>query len=189
MATPPGSGLHVALLRGVNVGGKRRLPMEDLVALFEAAGARDVRTHIQSGNVLFRAAAGRVPALAAAVARALEERMGAPVPVVVRSDREMRAAARANPFLRTGADPRTLHVAFLSARPSRERVAALDPDRSPPDEVAVVGREAYLRLPGGVARTRITNAYLDSTLGTVSTLRNWATVLALSERVGDAPTR
>jgi uncharacterized protein (DUF1697 family) len=189
MAAAPRPDVHVALLRGVNVGGKRRLPMEDLAALFEAGGARDVRTLIQSGNVVFRAAASRVPALAEVVARELERRLGSAVPVVVRSGSEMRAVPRANPFLRAGADPRTLHVAFLAGRPPRPRREALDPARSPPDEIALVGREAFLRLPDGVARTRFTSAYLDATLGTVSTLRNWATVLALAERVAEATAR
>jgi uncharacterized protein (DUF1697 family) len=80
-------------------------------------------------------------------------------------------------------------VAFLAGLPPRPRREALDPARSPPDEVAVVGRKAFLRLPNGVARTRFTNAYLDATLGTVSTLRNWATVLALVERVAEASGR
>jgi uncharacterized protein (DUF1697 family) len=73
------------------------------------------------------------------------------------------------------------HVAFLAATPTPAMVATLDPDRSPPDESAVRGREIYLRLPNGVARSRLTNAFFDSRLGTTSTLRNWRTVLKLVE--------
>jgi uncharacterized protein (DUF1697 family) len=171
--------VHVALLRGVNVGGRNRLPMADLSALFEEAGGREVRTHLQSGNVVFRAGAARAPRLAEAVAREIEERLGFRPPMVMRTAGELAAAARGNPFLRPGADLATLHVAFLADRPSAARVTGLDPERSPPDELAVRGREVYLRLPNGVARTRITNAWLDTALGTTSTLRNWRTVLAL----------
>ena len=80
-----------------------------------------------------------------------------------------------------GADPDVLHVVFLAGAAAPARVAALDPARSPPDELAVSGREIYLRCPNGMARTKITNAWLDATLATTSTLRNWRTVQKLAE--------
>jgi len=172
--------VHVALLRGINVGGKNKLPMKDLVALFEAAGCTDVRTYIQSGNVVYRAGgklAAQVPALLAA---AIEQRLRLRVPLVTRSAREMQAVAANNPFVARGVSTKTLHVAFLAAAPSRAALAALDPRRSPPDELIARGKELYLACPNGMARTKLTNAYLDSTLATVSTMRNWNTVLALT---------
>ena len=88
---------------------------------------------------------------------------------------------RANPFLETGAEPKTLHVAFLADQPSAAQVATLDPRRSPPDEFVARGCEIYLRLPSGVARTRLTNAYFDSKLATVATIRGLRTVETLLE--------
>ena len=73
-----------------------------------------------------------------------------------------------------------LHVVFLAAAPAAGRAAALDPARSPPDELTLVGREVFLRCPNGMARTRITNAWLDATLATTSTVRNWRTVEKLA---------
>lgn len=172
---------RVALLRGINVGGKHRLPMEALARVFGKLGCREVRTYLQSGNVLYLAEAelaARVPALAAA---ALEAQLGFAVPVVGRCATELAAVAASNPFLSEAADPATLHVAFLAAEPHAAALAALDPDRSPPDRFRVVGRDLYLCLPNGVARSKLTNDYLDRTLGTTSTIRSWRTVLALVE--------
>jgi len=174
---------YVALLRGINVGGKNKLPMKDLAALFAAVGCADVQTYIQSGNVLFRTP--KAPAtLRAAIERAVMGRFGFRVPVVLRTAGELRDVANKNPFLAAGAGIETLHVSFLAELPAASRVAVLDPNRSSPDEFAVRGRDVYLHLPHGVAKTKLTNAYFDATLGTVSTVRNWRTVLALLDRVG-----
>jgi uncharacterized protein (DUF1697 family) len=166
---------HVALLRGINVGGKNIVPMKDLAALFTAAGCRDVATYIQSGNVIFTAPASVLKKLPATVANAFG------VPAVIRSHDELAAAVRANPYLNEGVEPKTLHIMFLAALPAAAAVAALDPDRSPPCRFCVKGQDIYLHLPAGVAKTRITNAWIDSKLSTVSTVRNWNTVLKLLE--------
>jgi len=176
-----GADVHVALLRGINVGGKNKLSMDELVRVFAAEGCSDVRTYIQSGNVVFRA----VPALAARLARRVAERiqrrLGLRVPVVLRTARELERVARENPFLAPGADTDALHVMFLLDAPKKAAVAGLDPERSPPDEFVVVGREIYLCCPRGVARTKLTNAWFDAQLATTSTMRNWRTVLKLIE--------
>jgi uncharacterized protein (DUF1697 family) len=172
---------HVALLRGVNVGGKNKLPMKDLAAIFVEAGCRDVRTFIQSGNVVFDAAPSVSSKVAKVVAVRIEERFGFRTPVVLRSAKELEAVLHGNPFLREGADENTLHVLFLDDKPNAARLGELDADRSPPDRFLARGREIYLRLPNGVARTKLTNAYFDAKLSTVTTLRNWRTVGKLCE--------
>ena len=181
MSARGAAGAHVALLRGVNVGGRNRLPMADLAALFEKAGARQVRTYIQSGNVVFRSDAARAARLGAAVAKAMHADLGWSVPIVVRSAAALAAAAKENPFLEEKAALETLHVGFLLDRPERARVAALEPDRSPPDRFVVRGDTIYLHLPNGMARTKLTSQYLDARLGTVVTVRNWNTVTTLLE--------
>lgn len=100
--TPPA---HVALLRGVNVGGKNRLPMQELAALFEAAGCTGVRTYIQSGNVAFRADARTAKTLAGTNEAAIAQRFGFTAPVVLRSGDALAAALHRNPFLAEGVDP------------------------------------------------------------------------------------
>ncbi|MBI4519900.1 MAG: DUF1697 domain-containing protein [Gemmatimonadetes bacterium] len=173
--------VHIALLRGINVGGKHRLPMADLVAMFREAGCGDVRSYIQSGNVLFSADATlfrRVPGL---ISEAILDRFGFAAPVLTRSVAELADIAAHNPFVDDGVDAKTLHVAFLLDRPGKARIAALDPDRSPPDEFVVRGREIYLRCPNGMGRSKLTAPYFDSTLQTTSTARNWNTVRKLLE--------
>lgn len=171
--------LHLALLRGINVGGNAKLPMKELAAIFTAAGAHDVRTFIQSGNVIFSAAEPEptVAAVTAEIARVY----GYPGRIVLRSAAELKAAHKANPFAKAGAPPETLHVYFLADLPQPSAVKTLDPDRSPGDSFAVRGREVFLHLPNGMARTKLSNAYFDSKLKTVSTARNWNTVGKLLE--------
>ena len=179
-----GKGEHryVALLKGINVGGKNRLAMADLREIFAASGCVAVRTYIQSGNAAFEATDDLAEAVPEMIAHAIFERFGYETTVVVRSGEEMRRVASSNPFDTSG-DPRFLHVAFLKDTPSAEAVSSLDPDRSPPDEFVVRGRDVYLHYPNGVARSKLTNEYLASRLHTVSTMRNWRTVLRLLEMV------
>jgi uncharacterized protein (DUF1697 family) len=171
----------VALLRGINVGGKNLLPMTDLAGLFEEAGCAGVRTYIQSGNVLFTASRARAEKLPGLIASGIADRFGYQVPVLLRTAADLGETIRQNPFLEAGASENWLHVLFLADQPDAGRVAALDPLRSPPDAYAVRGREIYLRLPNGGAKTKLTNAYFDSRLATISTVRNWRTVLKLFE--------
>ena len=160
------------------------LPMKDLARVFVAAGCHDVQTYIQSGNVVCKASAIVAKTLPAIVAAAIQADFGYRVPVVMRTVQELVEVIDGNPFLKAGHAPDTLHVAFLADLPKRDRVAALDMTRSAPDQFLAKGREVYLCLPRGVAKTKLTNAYFDTTLGTTSTMRNWRTVLKLLELGG-----
>jgi len=175
----PGAKTYVALLRGINVGGKNMLPMKDLVAMFVAAECVDVRSYIQSGNVVFRATAGVASRLPAIITAQTEKRFGHKPPVILRTSEQLDAVYRNNPFLKMGAPEELLHVMFLAHQPAPSAVNALDPDRSPPDTFVVRGQEIYLRLPNGGAKSKLTNAYFDSKLATISTIRNWRTVANL----------
>jgi len=177
----PVNATFVALLRGINVGGNNKLPMKDLTAMFERAGCAQVRHYIQSGNVVFAAAAPLARRIPGLVAAEIARGFGLRVPVLVRSGAEMSAVARGNPLLASGADPDTLHVMFLEKEPGAKEAASLDPARSAPDAFVLEGREIYLSCPNGVGRTKLTNTYFDSKLRTTSTGRNWRTVLKLVE--------
>jgi len=154
--------------------------MRDLVDVVRVSGGQEPRTYIQSGNVVCRVSPEGLAALRSSVAAELERRFGLVSPVVGRSMDEWSAVLAAPPFH----DLEHLHVAFLADRPDPARVARLDPDRSPGDRFVVRGGEIFLHLPNGVARTRITNDWLDRTLGTVATIRNWRTVSALGDLAG-----
>lgn len=167
---------HIVLLRGINVGGKHRMPMADLRALLTDAGCRDVKTYIQSGNVALTPP--DLPDLQAHLAGLITDRFGFSVPVVVRTLSQLRAVIAGNPY---DEDPKLTAVAFLADRPDPAAVASLDPKRSPGDRYTVVGDHIYLRFAKGVAGSKLTNAWFDRQLGTTSTARNWRTVGKLLE--------
>jgi uncharacterized protein (DUF1697 family) len=172
---------YAALMRGINVGGKNKLPMKDLAALFADAGCSDVRTYIQSGNVVFKASERVAAGLPAVIAKRITDGFGYQTPVVLRSAGQLAAVAAGNPFLERGLPEEMLHVLFLADVPEKLAVAGLDAERSPGDTFIVHGGEVFLHLPNGMGRTKLTNAYFDSKLATVSTARNWRTVLKLAE--------
>lgn len=181
MSQPKGLSTHVALLRGINVGGKNILPMKDLAHIFLDAGCADARTYIQSGNVIFKAHSRLLENLCGGITERIGVRFGYQIPVVLRTAAQLAETIANNPFVKPGADLKALHVLFLAGLPAAQGVAKLDPDRSPPDAFVVQNREIYLHLPNGAAKTKLTNGYFDSRLATVSTGRNWATVLKLHE--------
>ncbi|MCY4113353.1 MAG: DUF1697 domain-containing protein [Chloroflexi bacterium] len=177
-------GVYIALLRAINVGGTKKLLMADLRAMFEASGCSDVRTYIQSGNVVFRAEPALAERLPSLIEAEIAASHGFEVPVVTRTAAEWTAVVDGNPFLAAGADPAHLHVGFLASTPSAARIAELDPDRSPQDAFEIRGREVYLHFPNGTARSKLTVDYFDRTLGTTITIRNWRTVGKLLEMAG-----
>jgi uncharacterized protein (DUF1697 family) len=173
----------VALLRGLNLGAHNRIAMKDLISVFEGLGCKAVESYIQSGNVLFDANAALTKKLPELVAGALKKDFDITSPVVLRTGAELAAAVKNSPFLGRGAAAATLHIGFLITVPDAALVKALDPQRSPPDEFEVVGRDIHLRFPNGLGRSKLTNAWFDGKLKAVSTVRNWNTVLELTKRL------
>jgi uncharacterized protein (DUF1697 family) len=176
--------IHLALMRGINLGSKNKLAMSDLAAAFEQLGCTDVVTRGNTGNVLFRAPAKTLKRLPEQVTALLEQELGVKSPVILRSHAELLSAYEQNPFVVEGCDPSKLHVAFLASEPEPAHIEALDPNRSPPDQFVVIGRQIYLHCPEGLARTKLSNAWFDSKLKTISTVRTWNVVNQLRERMG-----
>jgi len=172
---------YVALLRGINVAGHRRVPMAELRAAVEDLGCTRVSTYLQSGNVVFHTSRTAPATLATAIERQITRGLGLDVDVLVRTRAELDALAAANPFLEEGADATALHVAFLGARPPATARRAVDPERFAPDRFALHGREVYLSCPNGYGRSRLTNPFFERALGTTVTTRNWKTVTSLVE--------
>lgn len=163
----------VALLRGVNLGPRNKVPMAEMRTLLEDAGYGDVRTYIASGNVLFDAPAGKKK-LASDLERLIADAFGVTTAVILRKPRELAATVDAHPFKRTS----DTHVAFLAERPAKSGAAKLEAFDA---DAVLVGADLYLQLPRGVHGSRLSNARIESLLGVAATLRNWRTVVALAE--------
>ncbi len=172
---------YAALLRGINVGRNKRIAMADLRALVEGLGHESVRTHLQSGNVVFDSPKRSAKPLEAAIEQAIAAELGMDVTVMVRRSDELAAVVAASPFGGRTHDPKQIHVAFLSEKPKTAAVKGFGIEEFAPDELRVIGREAHLLYPDGYARTKLTNAVLEKQLGVRATSRNWRTVTALAD--------
>jgi uncharacterized protein (DUF1697 family) len=186
---------HVALLRGINVGGNNKVPMADLRALVADLGHTDVSTYIQSGNVLFTVAEANADtaALAGAMTEAIAAKLGVTTPVVVLSREELAGIHAANPFPGEP-DPRRVHAVVLSEPPWPELLTRLDTARAKAaqagsgDEVLAVGRTLYLHTPEGFGRSVLAEVLMryvtGRKTGATGTARNWATMTKLLDLCG-----
>jgi uncharacterized protein (DUF1697 family) len=167
----------IALLRGINVGGGKKVPMAALKAAFEDFGATDVQTYIQSGNVVFGHATKSEAKLVADVEGMIAAHTGFTVDVMLRTARQMAAVVEANPYPHAAGT--TLHVLFLKAPPAKGALDALDLAPFAPEEVTELGRELYLHLPYGMGRAKLPVALAK--LKVPTTARNWNSVTRLAE--------
>lgn len=166
----------VALLRGINVGANKRIRVEELRDIVEGLGHQDVRTHLNSGNVVFTAGQCTNAELAESIEGAITSALGMDVPVVVRSGDEMARIVENNPFPQRAADPKTLHVSFMAETPDQAAVEALADLDTGDDDYRVIGTELYLSYPN-----KITGAvFVPTGLNVISTSRNWRTVTRLA---------
>ncbi|MEU3511484.1 DUF1697 domain-containing protein [Streptomyces longwoodensis] len=174
---------YAALLRGINVGGSRKLPMGDLRTLMEGLGHTGVRTYLQSGQAVFASDHGDEDSLAAELAAAVAERFGFAVDVIVRDHAYLRAVAEACPFPAADLQPKQLHVTYFSAPVDDARFAGVDPAAHAPEEFRLGDRALYLYAPDGLGRSRLAEQLSRPrvTQGLVATTRNWNTVLKLVE--------
>jgi uncharacterized protein (DUF1697 family) len=177
---------YALLLRGVNVGGHRKLSMSDLRAVLSSLGHADVSTYLQSGNAVLTAPRTTSAKVAQQVQDALAAELGVHTRVLARTHPELLAVIAANPFPAAAAEkPAWLHVAFLSAAPAAKAGAALDAAALAPDEFALGDRAVYLNFVTSPGRSRlaeiVTKAVLKGTPDAVATARNWNTVLKLAD--------
>jgi uncharacterized protein (DUF1697 family) len=183
-------GRYVALLRGINVGGRRRVEMAPLRELVEQLSMREVLTYLQSGNIVFTSEIRDRDELASMLSDAIAGRFGFEVPVVCRSAEELRRSAEENPFLLAGADSAACSVGFLSEVPSDDRVGELAQRLEPAltssgHGFAIQGAEIYIHHPGGFGRSPVTNSVIDRVLKVTSTIRNATSVAALARLAAD----
>ena len=178
---------HVALLRGINVGGRNKVAMADLRKVVESLGHGEVATYIQSGNVVFTSNHTDTAAIAAELGRALEETLGVRSSVVVLSRAELAKVTADNPFP-DEANPKLLHAIFRGVEVGAQEAAAVAAaerrarDKGGRDQARVVGRTVYLRTPDGLGRSELAAQLARSNSAAQDrggTARNWATVTKL----------
>jgi uncharacterized protein (DUF1697 family) len=169
---------HVLMLRGINLGPSRRVPMADLRAAFADAGYGEVRTYVQSGNVVLDTDASPAE-LERDAQRLIGERFGIEVPVIARSRDELAAVVELNPLGDVVDNPKRYQVSFLSDELGAEVVETLQAACKEPEALAVDGREVYAWHPDGVARSKLWNSLAGKALGVTATARNWTTVTTL----------
>jgi uncharacterized protein (DUF1697 family) len=171
---------YVALLRGVNVGGNL-LKMERLREICSEMGHRNVRTYVQSGNVVFEAA-GSVSQCATALEKALSGETRLPVTVLLRTRDEIASILAHNPFLKNkGVDLTKLHVTFLRSAATKDGLKKLTALKAGDDEFRAAGTEIYLHCPNGYGRTKLSNNAIEKALALRATTRNWNTMNRLYE--------
>ncbi|MCX3062735.1 DUF1697 domain-containing protein [Streptomyces beihaiensis] len=172
---------YAALLRGINVGGSRKLPMARLRPLLEDLGLTDVRTYLQSGNATFAADHGDEPSLADDIAAAVADEFGFAVDVLVREHAYLAAVMHDCPFPAAELEGRQLHVTYFSEQVSPDRFAAIDLPAYAPEEFRLGDRALYLYAPDGLGRSKLAEQLSRPavTKGIVATSRNWNTVVKL----------
>ncbi len=164
----------IALLRGINVVGRRKLVMKDLAAIFERGGFSSVRTYIQSGNVVFQSARGGARTLAAEIRALILKQSGFEPHVIVLSVAELAAAVSANPFPQAHADHKSLHLFFLAAPPARPDLGALARLKAGREAFELKGAVFYLYTPHGFPQCALHDK-VERFLGVAATGRNWRT--------------
>ena len=171
---------YVALLRGVNIGPRNRVAMPALREALEEAGFEDVRTYVQSGNVVLSSRA-RAETVRRKVEHMIAEQFGLEIAVVVRTRAQLAAVVKRNPLSKVATEPRRYQVSFLSGKLRAKVVRELEETAAADERVVVSGREVYAWHPQTVARSKLWAKLAGKTLGVTATSRNWTTVEALLE--------
>jgi uncharacterized protein (DUF1697 family) len=174
---------RIAILRGINVGGNRKIVMVDLKKLFNDLGHENVQTYIQSGNVIFEPkSTGSDSEIAAQIERSVTEQYGFNVPVIVLKADQLRDAISFNPFYKKDiSDVDRLHITFLKELPEKDSITEIKNYNLHPDNYHIEKRNVFVYCSGKYSDSKLTNKFFENKLKVTATTRNWKTVLKLSE--------
>ena len=173
---------RIAILRGTNVGGKRKILMADLKSMFEKMKFSNVSTYIQSGNVLFDLKKEvEKSELTEKIEKSIKKEFGFDVPVIVRTPKEIETAINQNPFYKDDTDIVHLHLTFLSETPTEENQEKTESYSYEPDKFEIKGKDVFIYCEGKYHQSKLTNNFFEKKLKVNATTRNWKTVLKLYE--------
>ena len=175
---------YIALLRGINVGGKV-LKMADLKQAVSKSGFEEVQTYLQSGNLVFKAPKAGNDALATRISAAIRDHKSMDVTVMVRDAGEWDKIVSGNPYKQAHEFPKTVHTFILDATPEAARIEALKAKEAGREEWQIVDGTLYLHTPDGFGKSVLGNV-IERILKVPMTARNWNTVLALGELAGES---
>jgi uncharacterized protein (DUF1697 family) len=171
---------HIVLLRGVNLGSRNRVAMPALRAALEKDGFDDVRSYLQSGNLVL-ASSAKADAVARKVQRVIAKEFGLQIAIVTRTRVQLAKVVERNPLAKVAKSPKRYQVSFLDAKPSRAVVRRIEEAADPKERVVVEGREIYAWHPDTIARSKLWALLAGQDLGVTATARNWTTVTKLLE--------
>jgi len=175
---------YIALLRGINVSGHKKIKMADLRVYLEEIGFQDVQTYIQSGNIVFRSKKLPSDNLEILIKNKIQEKYGFGVPVIVITPDEINYAANNNPFEKNSAkDPKKFAVIFLQEQPSQENIEILKGYDYRPEEYVLTNKLIYFYAANGAGNAKMTNNFFENKLKVKATSRNWRTTHKLLEMV------
>jgi uncharacterized protein (DUF1697 family) len=172
---------YAALLRGINIGGNKRLAMSDLRKLLVAIGCTDVRTYLQSGNAVFASANADADAVASQIERTVADRLGMSLRCLIRTPDELDTVIAGNPLNGVWTDGARMMALFLSASMGPEQLAVFDPTSLDPETIRLCDRVIYQWCPEGVLAAPAPGPLLEKRTGIAVTARNWNTVTKLRE--------
>lgn len=177
---------YVAMPRGINLGGHKKIKMEELRAALEAAGFSRVKTYIQSGNIVFKSKSTSSAPMSKKVEAIILEKFGHTVSVITRTADELARAVENNPLLKqSGIDLEKLHVMFLSEAPAPEAIEKVKAWVVAPEQLLHLEKEIFFYLPNGMANSFLMKKPVDRILAVTTTTRNWRTVNAIHQMCVD----
>lgn len=172
----------IAILRGINVGGKRKILMADLKELMGNLGFQNIQTYIQSGNLIFNVNDKlENKEITQEIERAILKKFDFEVPVIVLSAEEIENAVANNPYYKAGADINKLHLTFLNEVPNKDKQEIAESFDYTPDQFEIIGRNAFIYCEDSYHKSKLTNDFFEKKLKVKATTRNWKTVLKLWE--------
>lgn len=176
--------IYIALFRGINVGGKNKLPMNELIGILEELGCQNVRTYIQSGNVVFKSNENNGSRLSKRISQGIKEYHGFAPTILLLRPEDLEKIVAKNPFPEAKNDPKSLHIGFLASIPKEPNLKTLESIRAESERYRLIDKAFYLYAPDGIGRSKLA-AKTEKLLGVQMTDRNWRTVSKILEMVNE----
>lgn len=169
---------YISILRGINVSGHKLIKMDALKIVFESLNFKNIKTYIQSGNIVFKCKTTKAHDLEKKIALQIKKEFDFDVPVIVKEIDELTTVLNQNPFLKKD-DITKLHVTFLSEKPEQTAIDKVKEGKYAEDEFIVIGKSVYLFCPNGYGNTKLTNTFFENKFKVTATTRNWKTITEL----------